>query len=80
MKKSAAQIRINEKIKFSDAFGTHTLKVNEQLQSSIYNCQVKIVGTVMSTTCKSIGTMESFVVVGKNYERYFKFKTKIQIV
>ena len=75
MKKSAAQIRVNETIKFSDTFGTHILKVTNTNVSQIYKSQVEIAGDILSTTCKS-----TYVSVGSDYNKYFRFKTKVETI
>ena len=74
MKKSAAQIRVNETIKFSDIFGTHILKVTDTEVSQIHKGQIEIMGNILSTTCKS-----TYVSVGSDYNKYFRFKTKVEI-
>ena len=75
MQKSAVQIRINETIKFSDTFGTHTVKVTNANVSLIYKGQIEIVGTVVSTTCKS-----TYVSVCSDYSKYFRLKTRVELI
>lgn len=78
MKTSAQFLRINEVIKFRNAWGTHTMLV-ENVEKCFRGKEVQITGKIIQTTyngnCKISG-----INVGDSYYNFFRLKTKVQIV
>jgi hypothetical protein len=62
------QIRVNDVIKFSDGFGTHTLKVTTRPRRVGKLVEIYIDGIILSTTCKE----SRFIGVGQSSWKAFR--------
>lgn len=63
-----SQICVNDVIKFSDGFGTHTLKVTTRPSSLGKRVEIYIDGIILSTTCKE----SRFIGVGQSSWKAFR--------